>query len=178
MQQEIQEKIFVALNDLTEKGAQQAQDIEVQDIGCGNSHERVKASMKEEERKEIIYKCPKFLYIKYTPPTLNKAATPAIRKNWACAALYGIQIALANMTRELIYDVASSITQSILNNLHKSMELPCRVPQLVESNIKPLVKNKQLDALLAAKKPPTRSKKTKRSLFFLCLQNPLAQYKQ
>ncbi|PVU95737.1 hypothetical protein BB561_001651 [Smittium simulii] len=147
----------------------------------------------EEEKKGIIYKCPKFLGMKYSRPPLNEAATSAVRKN--DAALYGIQMALANLTRpindyvhsklkdlttriqgneelefahtmrKLLSDVASSITQNRINNLYKSMELPERVPQLVEPTVKPLVENEQLDALLAAKKPTARSRRNKRSLF-------------
>ncbi|PVU92584.1 hypothetical protein BB561_003739 [Smittium simulii] len=45
------------------------------------------------------------------------------------------------------------------------MELPGSVPQLVELTVNPLVENKQLDALLAAKKPKAKSRKNKRSPF-------------
>ncbi|PVU86258.1 hypothetical protein BB561_006765 [Smittium simulii] len=105
-----------------QQGAQQAQDMEVQNIESDNPHEKIRAPMvevesyhrlieaipsletdffrspiHEKERKEIIYECPKFLKMKYTPPPLNKAATPAVFKS--NAALCGIQMALANMTR-------------------------------------------------------------------------------
>ncbi|PVU87674.1 hypothetical protein BB561_006233, partial [Smittium simulii] len=46
------------------------------------------------------------------------------------------------------------------------MELPDRVPQLVESTVKPLVKNKKLEALLVAINPTKRIRKNKRSPFF------------
>ncbi|PVU85366.1 hypothetical protein BB561_006952 [Smittium simulii] len=56
MQQDMQEKIFEALNNLTEKvkflyikrekqGAQIAQDMEVRNIECDNTHEKVRAPM-------------------------------------------------------------------------------------------------------------------------------------
>ncbi|PVU92339.1 hypothetical protein BB561_003888 [Smittium simulii] len=97
---------------------------------------------------------PRYLMLnsmKYTPFPLNKAAMPVVRKN--DAALYGIQMALANMTRpidnyvhkklknpatrikgnddlefahlmrELLFDVASNITQAQIKNIHKSMGL-------------------------------------------------------
>ncbi|PVU96828.1 hypothetical protein BB561_000935 [Smittium simulii] len=174
MEQDLQEKLFLALNGLTEKvkflnkereqqSVQQTQAMSVKDSDCDNPHEKVRAPMveigsyprlietipsleyeffrspiPEEEKKEIIYECPKFLGIKYTLPPLDKAATPAARKN--DAELCGIQMALANMTRP------------IDDYVHKSMELPGRVPQLVEPKLKPLVENKQLDALLSFKK--------------------------
>ncbi|PVU92127.1 hypothetical protein BB561_004013 [Smittium simulii] len=129
--------------------------------------------------------------------SLNGAATPAAQTN--DAALYGIQIVLANMTRpiddyvhrklkvpttriqgnedlefahmmrELLSDVVTKITQRI-NNLHKPMGLPGRVLQLEESTAKPLVENKHLDSLLAAKKPTIRSRKNKKSPFCLLQQ--------
>ncbi|PVU86525.1 hypothetical protein BB561_006679 [Smittium simulii] len=121
----------------------------------------------EEERKEIIYECSKLLGMKYTPPPLNEAATSAVRKN--DAALYGIQMALATLTRrigdyvhrklknpntmiqgnedlefahtmrELLSDVGLSITQSIINNLHKLVGLP---EKRKSSSIERLVKIK------------------------------------
>ncbi|PVU87622.1 hypothetical protein BB561_006252 [Smittium simulii] len=227
MQQEMQENFFEALNDLTEKvqflyiereqqGAQQAQDMEVQNIECDNPHEKVRAPMVEvesypglieaipfrkdpnsyntrEKKKKIIYECPKFLEIEYTPPQLNEAAILTVRKN--DAAPYGIQMAHVNLTRpindyvhrklkdittriqgnedlefahtmrELLSDVASSITQNRIDNLHKLMGLPGRVPQIVESTVKPLVENKQLGALFAAKKPTAKNRRNKMSPF-------------
>ncbi|PVU95614.1 hypothetical protein BB561_001700 [Smittium simulii] len=181
-----------ALNDLTKKvkflyiereqqGAQQSQAIKVQNIECDDPRDRIRAPVKE--RKTIIYECPKFLGIKHTPPSLNKSATLAVRKN--NAALYGIQMALANLTsiiddyvqrklkspntkiqgnedlefahtmRELLSNVALSITQNRIDNLHKSMELPGR-----------------LDALLAVKNPTARSRRNERSHF--CLRQQTA----
>ncbi|PVU92938.1 hypothetical protein BB561_003543 [Smittium simulii] len=112
------------LSQREQQGAQQAQDMEIQNIECDDPHEKVRAPMvevesyprlieaipsletdffrspiPEEERKEIIYECPKFLGMKYTPPPLNEAATSAVRKN--DATFYGIQMALANLTRPI-----------------------------------------------------------------------------
>ncbi|PVU90181.1 hypothetical protein BB561_004998 [Smittium simulii] len=128
---------------------QQTQAIDAQESECDNPHKKVRAPM--EEKKEIIYECLKFLGMKYTPPPLSVAATSSVPKN--DAALYGIQMALANLTRpiddyvhsklkspttiiqgnedlefahtmrELLSDVASSITQSKINNLKKLIEL-------------------------------------------------------
>ncbi|OMJ08773.1 hypothetical protein AYI70_g11331 [Smittium culicis] len=136
---DLKEKVRFLYNEIEEQGAQQTQAMEVQNIECDDPHEKVRApiveiesfprfieaipsfdtnllwsSIPEEERKENIYKCPKFLGMKYTPPPLNEAATAAVRKN--DAALYGIQIALSSMTRPIDYyvhrklkDLATSI---------------------------------------------------------------------
>ncbi|PVU91197.1 hypothetical protein BB561_004514 [Smittium simulii] len=175
MQQDMQENFFEAINDLTKKvrflyiereqqGAQQAQDMEVQILSV-TIHTR-RSPILIEERKEIIYECPKFLGMKYTPPPLNEAATSAAQKNDAALTEFKCPIIIiqgnedlefAHTMRELLSDVASSITQNRINNLHKSMGLPARVSILVEPTVKLLVENKQLDALLAAKKPTARS---------------------
>ncbi|PVU96485.1 hypothetical protein BB561_001159 [Smittium simulii] len=152
MEQDLQEKIFVAISSLTEK----------------------------KEKKKIIYECSRFLGIKYTPSPLSKAVTPAVCKS--NTVLYGIQMALANMTRPInnyvhnklkasatrikgnddlefahlmqakLFDVASNINQARIENLHNSMRLPVRVPQLFEPTLKSLVKNKQLDAVIDSKR--------------------------
>ncbi|PVU89791.1 hypothetical protein BB561_005155 [Smittium simulii] len=165
-----------------QQSAQQAQAMGAQNIECDNPHKRVRALMVEVEsyprlietissletnffrspipekkRKEIIYECSKFLRMKYTPHPLNKAATPAVCTN--NAALYGIQMALANMTkpiddyvhkklkdpairikgnadlefahlmRELLFDVTSNITQARIKNFYKLMELLGKHPK-------------------------------------------------
>ncbi|PVU86103.1 hypothetical protein BB561_006809 [Smittium simulii] len=120
MQQDMQEKFFIALKDLTENNkflyiereqqvAQQAQAITpmVELKGYLRLIEAIplletdffRSPIPEEERKEIIYECPKFLGMKYTPPPLNEAATSSVRKNKA--ALYGIQMALANLSKQV-----------------------------------------------------------------------------
>ncbi|PVU90191.1 hypothetical protein BB561_004990 [Smittium simulii] len=158
MQQDMQEKFFEAISNLTGKSVT---------IYMKESESRW-SPIPEKERGEIIYECPEFLGMKYTPPPLNETATPVVRKN--DAALCGIQMALTNMTRPIDYYVnrklkgpttgiqdskdlilpQQSITQSRVNNLHRSMRLPGRVPQLLQSINKPPVENKQLEALLAA----------------------------
>ncbi|PVU86965.1 hypothetical protein BB561_006499 [Smittium simulii] len=69
--------------------------------------------------------------------------------------------------KEMLSDVATSITKSRINNLQKSMEPPGRLSQLEESTVKSLVEKKQLDALLVFKKPTASSIKNKRSPFCL-----------
>ncbi|PVU92345.1 hypothetical protein BB561_003886 [Smittium simulii] len=62
-------------------GAQHAQDMKAQNTECKDTHEKARAPMVEEKKKEIIYECSKFLGMKYTPPQLNEAATSAVQKN-------------------------------------------------------------------------------------------------
>ncbi|PVU92980.1 hypothetical protein BB561_003523 [Smittium simulii] len=170
MQQDMQEKFFEAINDLTKKvqflyiereqqGAQQAQDMEVLNIECDNPHEKVGAPMveiesypnlieaipsletdffrsliPEEERKEIIYECPKFLGMNTLLLHLMKQLLrPPIddyvhRKLKSPNTMIQVNedLEFCNMMRELLSDVASSITQKKINNLHKLMELPGR----------------------------------------------------
>ncbi|PVU89788.1 hypothetical protein BB561_005160 [Smittium simulii] len=118
---------------------------------CNNQHKRVRAPMVEvesyprlietitlletnffgspipEEKKKIIYECSKFLRIKYTLPSLNEAATPAFEKTM-------IQdyedLEFAHLIRDLLFDVASGITQSRASILHKSTGLLSRASQL------------------------------------------------
>ncbi|PVU96747.1 hypothetical protein BB561_000985 [Smittium simulii] len=160
-----------------QQGAQQAQDMEVQNIECDDPHEKVRALMvevesyprlveaiplletdffrspiPEEKRKEIIYEpIDDYVHRKLKNPNTMIQGNEDLK--------------FAHTMRELLSDLASSITQNRIDNLHKSMELPGRVPQLVEPTVKPLVENKQLDALLAAKKPTARSRRNKRSPF-------------
>ncbi|PVU93994.1 hypothetical protein BB561_002899 [Smittium simulii] len=170
MEQDLQKKIFLVINSLTEKvnilymerEQQDVQQTQAMDVQDSENYPRLLEAIPSletnffrssipDEKKKIIYECSKFLGTKYTPPPLNKAATPDVRKN--NAALYDIQMALANMTRplddyihnklndpatsiksndylefahvmqELLSAVASNISQARIETLHESMEL-------------------------------------------------------
>ncbi|PVU88062.1 hypothetical protein BB561_006054 [Smittium simulii] len=181
-----------------QQGVQQTQAIDAQDSECDDPHERVRAPMvevesypgfleaitslksdffkspiPEEERKEIIYECPRFLVMKYTTPPLNETATPVIWKSNVALPIddyvhkklkylaTGIKdnndLEFDHLMQKLLYDVASNITQTRIETFHKSMELPGRVPKLADLTLKPLVKNENLDKLLASKKIPTNN---------------------
>ncbi|OMJ13087.1 hypothetical protein AYI70_g8716 [Smittium culicis] len=120
----------------------------------------------------------------YHPPPLNESASSAVKKADAC--LYGIQIAFAQSTRPIdhyvqriiqdnlqansedphilffntmrvhLADIAASLTQGRLDNLHKGLELPGILQQLIEPESKPLMDQEKLDALTASKKPEKR----------------------
>ncbi|OMJ23234.1 hypothetical protein AYI69_g5058 [Smittium culicis] len=122
----------------------------------------------KEERKETKLICPR----------------TAVKK--ADTTLHGIQVALAQATRPIDYyvhrriqnnpqvneddphilfastirvllsDIASTVTQGRLDNLHKGMELPGKPHQLFEPDTKPLMDQEKLDALIASKRPEKR----------------------
>ncbi|OMJ17292.1 hypothetical protein AYI69_g7480 [Smittium culicis] len=50
--------------------------------------------------------------------------------------------------------------------MHKSIKLPGRAPQLIESTIKPLITNDQLDKTIAVKKTVSKSKTQSKGPFF------------
>ncbi|PVU92343.1 hypothetical protein BB561_003884 [Smittium simulii] len=115
----------------------------------------------EEKRKNAIYSCPRSSFINYLPPPLNDSALTAVKK--ADSTLHGIQVALAQATRPvdyyanriiqdnpgitfddprflfadttrvLLFDIAATVTQERLDNLHRGMYLPEKPQQLVES---------------------------------------------
>ncbi|OLY83568.1 hypothetical protein AYI68_g2289 [Smittium mucronatum] len=66
---------------------------------------------------------------------------------------------LAEIMRILISDLASSITQSRVDNLYKTMELTGKAPQLLESANKPLFDQEKLDTLVASKKTERKPRK-------------------
>ncbi|PVU97729.1 hypothetical protein BB561_000339 [Smittium simulii] len=57
----------------------------------------------------------------------------------------------ANTMRVLLSDIAAAVTQWRLDNLHRGMDLPGKPQQLVESEVKPLMGQDKLDALIAQK---------------------------
>ncbi|PVU93526.1 hypothetical protein BB561_003240 [Smittium simulii] len=97
--------------------------------------------MTEEERKNIIYSCPKVTGLNYTFLQLNDTASNTVKKirnNQGAKPELDDVLEFAEIMRVLISDLASSITQSRVDNLYKTMELPGRAPQLLESANKPL----------------------------------------
>ncbi|OMJ13724.1 hypothetical protein AYI69_g8871, partial [Smittium culicis] len=114
----------------------------------------------EDERKDAIYSCPRSSSMNYQPLPLNDSTSAAVKK--ADATLHGIQAALvqatrpidyyvhrriqdtpevtlddphivfANTMRVLLADIAATVTQGRLDNLHKGLDLPGKPQQLVE----------------------------------------------
>ncbi|PVU90899.1 hypothetical protein BB561_004666 [Smittium simulii] len=110
MQQDMQEKNFKVLNDLTEKrttGRTASPGYEVQIIECDDSHEKIRASMVEVESYPRLIEAITLLetdFFRRPIPEEEKKkiiyeSTPDVRKN--DATLYGIQMALPSMTRPI-----------------------------------------------------------------------------
>ncbi|PVU92190.1 hypothetical protein BB561_003968 [Smittium simulii] len=121
----------------------------------------------EEEQKDAIYSCSRSSFMNYLPLPLNDSALIAARK--ADSTLRGIQVALAQATRPVDYyvyriiqdnpgitsddprfffadtvrvllsDIAATVTQGRLDNLHRGMNLPGNPQKLLESEFKPLM---------------------------------------
>ncbi|OMJ24285.1 hypothetical protein AYI70_g1679 [Smittium culicis] len=109
-----------------------------------------RSPLTEEERKIDIHSCPGTSSMNYTPPPLNNTASSTVKKT--DSTFYGIQLALAQETRQIDYyvhrrihensgmdtaedteilfactmrallaDIAATVTQASLDNLHKGL---------------------------------------------------------
>ncbi|OMJ25103.1 hypothetical protein AYI70_g1131 [Smittium culicis] len=116
----------------------------------------------EKARKDIIYGCPKFTGMNYQPPPLKETAPTSVKRTDAMLykiqkSLASLtrpldhymyeqirqrrlvdldndgDIILVETMRTMLADLASTITQDRIDNMHKIMDLPGRAPQLVES---------------------------------------------
>ncbi|OLY81014.1 hypothetical protein AYI68_g4884 [Smittium mucronatum] len=74
-------------------------------------------------------------------------------------------IEIINITRIMISDLASKITQNRMENFHKTMDLPGKEPHLSEPSNKPLIDEEKLETLIAARKPAERRKGTFKTPF-------------
>ncbi|OLY79236.1 hypothetical protein AYI68_g6696 [Smittium mucronatum] len=111
--------------------------------------------LSDENRKTALYTCSKTCSMKYFPPPLNESTSTAatipidyyvhrkIRDNPGIIVTEDPDITFANTMRVLISDIATSVTQNRLENLHKGMELPGR---------------EVFDSLLANKKTETHKR--------------------
>ncbi|PVU94705.1 hypothetical protein BB561_002339 [Smittium simulii] len=64
----------------------------------------------------------------------------------------------ADTMRVLLSGIAATVTQGRLDNLHRGMDLPGKPQQLVESEVKPLMDQDKLDALIAQKAQAKRAR--------------------
>ncbi|PVU89976.1 hypothetical protein BB561_005094 [Smittium simulii] len=87
------------------------------------------------KRKNALYFCPKTSSMNYIPPPLNDSASSAVKKT--DSALYGIQFHSAGnkayILLPLFSDIAATVTQVRLDNVHKGMGLPETGSQKAES---------------------------------------------
>ncbi|OMJ16060.1 hypothetical protein AYI69_g7976, partial [Smittium culicis] len=150
--------------------------------------------VRKDVRKDISYGCPKFIPMNYQPPPLNDTAPPNAKKTDSTLysiqqSLAQVtrpldhyiheqlrqrrqiepennqDIVLVETMKNMLADLASTITQSRIDNLHKTIMLPGRTPQLIESKIKPLIANDQLETMIAAKKTVRKSRKKRKGPF-------------
>ncbi|OMJ23593.1 hypothetical protein AYI70_g2169 [Smittium culicis] len=68
------------------------------------------------------------------------------------------EIMFASTMRALLFDVAATVTQVRLDNLHKGLDLPGKPTHIIESEIKPLMDQEALDTLIA-KKPAAKRRR-------------------
>ncbi|OMJ20936.1 hypothetical protein AYI70_g3783 [Smittium culicis] len=133
-----------------------------------------------------IQSCLKTSSMNYTPPPLNDTASSTVKKtdsafygiqlalaqaarpidysvhrqvqeNKRMDISEGLEIIFASTMRALLSKIASTVTQATLDNLHKGFELPGKLTQLVESDVKPLMDQEVLDVLIV--KNPTAKRK-------------------
>ncbi|OMJ14601.1 hypothetical protein AYI69_g8526 [Smittium culicis] len=96
-----------------------------------------RAPLTEEEHKIAIHSCSKTSSMNYTPPPLKDTASSAENKGMYTSK--DPEILFASTMRALLSEIASTVTQARLENLHKELGLPGKPIQLVESNVKPLI---------------------------------------
>ncbi|PVU88615.1 hypothetical protein BB561_005757 [Smittium simulii] len=103
----------------------------------------------EKERKEIIYSCPRTSSINYSPPPINKAVSENIRrpapffitsKRHEDFLIEGLDV-----MRLVLADLASTVTQARLKNIHNGLDLPGKAPQLSGQEINLRRSQKELE---------------------------------
>ncbi|OMJ07797.1 hypothetical protein AYI69_g11320 [Smittium culicis] len=143
-----------------------------------------RSPLTEEERKIAIHSCPKTSSMNYTPHPLKDTASSTVKKtdstlygihlalaqtprpidyyfhrsiqeNPGMDTAEDTEILFTSTMRALLADIAATVTQARLNNLHKGLDLPGKPTQLVESENKPLMDQEALDALIS-KKPAAK----------------------
>ncbi|OLY84785.1 hypothetical protein AYI68_g1039 [Smittium mucronatum] len=106
--------------------------------------------LSEDDHKAALYSCPKTSPMSYVSPPLNDSALFA--ENPEIIVAEDPDIVFSNTMRFLLSDIATTVTHNRLDNLHIVMELPGRVKQIFETEIKPLMDQNAFYALLASKK--------------------------
>ncbi|OMJ08662.1 hypothetical protein AYI70_g11402, partial [Smittium culicis] len=163
-----------------------------------------RSPLKDHERKEIVYGYPKFKVVNYQPPPLNDTAPTAVKKVDGLLysiqqSLANItrpidqyrheklrlgktvdpdnddDIIAMESIRRLITDLASSISQTRVENIHKSLEFPGKAPQMVEPTVKMIYEEEKFEALLATKKTVVKPKSS-RTRPFRQRQQPASGY--
>ncbi|OMJ22129.1 hypothetical protein AYI70_g3061 [Smittium culicis] len=144
-----------------------------------------RSPLTEEERKIAIHSFPRTSSMNYNPPPLNDSASTAVKKadtalygiqvalaqatrpidyffhrriqdNPGLDTSEDPEVMFASTMRALLSDVATTVTQARLDNLHKGLKLPGKPTQLVDPETKPLMDQEALDALISKKSAAKR----------------------
>ncbi|OLY82575.1 hypothetical protein AYI68_g3303 [Smittium mucronatum] len=120
--------------------------------------------LSEDDRKNALYTCTKTSSMSYVPPLLNDSASTAyvyrkIQDNPGVIVADDPDIVFSNTMRVLLSEIATAVTQNILDNLHKGMKFPGRIKQIVLNEIKLLMNQNAFDAFLASKKKEMRKRR-------------------
>ncbi|OMJ08239.1 hypothetical protein AYI70_g11672 [Smittium culicis] len=136
----------------------------------------------EEERKIAIHSFPKTSSMNYFPPPLNDSASSVMEKDDSLLYVIQLSLAqatrkidyyihsriqqtpkintdseteatFASITRFLLADIAATVTQAKLDNLHKVLDHPRKTTQLIESDNKPLMDQEALEVLISKPVP-------------------------
>ncbi|OLY83145.1 hypothetical protein AYI68_g2721 [Smittium mucronatum] len=114
-------------------------------------------TMLTEEKRDAIYACPKVSEVSYNPPSLKDSSSNAgtlpidffIHKHLQAdpnLTLDGHVVEILNTVRCIMGNVATIATQSRLENQHKRINFTGKPEKVVESDVKPLVDSKKIDA--------------------------------
>ncbi|PVU89191.1 hypothetical protein BB561_005498 [Smittium simulii] len=150
------------------------------------SQQRSRIATTHTLEKELIYGSKKICGMNYNPPLINKYASSAVKMmNSSMSGIQSMLVNLTKpigqyvhnklrmepntdilnnrdlkhnlKMREMIADIAAHITQLRIEHVHKTIKFQEKVPQLMETPIRPLIEVKQMDMLVAAKKAEKRS---------------------
>ncbi|OLY81930.1 hypothetical protein AYI68_g3960 [Smittium mucronatum] len=143
----------------------------------------------EEDQNTALIACQRTISMNYIPPPLNDSASSSvnnldttlhkiqtmlaqvirpidyelhrkIQDNQGIITTEYPDISFANTMWVLLFDIAASVTQSRIDNLHNRMELLRRVKRIFDTEKNLLTGQDAFDALLAKKKTETRKSST------------------
>ncbi|OMJ24830.1 hypothetical protein AYI69_g4506 [Smittium culicis] len=139
-----------------------------------------RSPLTEGDRKIVIHSCPKTISVNYYPPLLNEYVSISVKKtdsvfygiqsvlaqasrpidyyfhrrirdNPGLETSEDPEIMFARAIRVLLSYAVATVTHSMLGNLHKELHIPGKFSQLIESEIKPLIDQEALGALIEKK---------------------------
>ncbi|OMJ13692.1 hypothetical protein AYI69_g8898, partial [Smittium culicis] len=127
-------KVNILYNDKERQGTSHEQRMNIQNSGVEDPHLRVRApAYKEENYPELIEEFHDIEdEIFKSPLKEDERKHEKIRSGRTVDPDNDDDIISMKSIRRLITDLASSISQSMIENIHKSLEFPGKAPQMVE----------------------------------------------